>query len=294
MSASSDPDEQAASDGLLRRIAGRLLHLGPIAFGRQVFDSYNRAGGGLLAAGLAYNAMFALLPGLLLIVGIAGLVIADPGRRSSLIEALATQVPPLEAFFQAATDEMSKGAAPFSLIGVVGLVWGASRFYGSLDDAFARVFHEASPRGFVARTVRGVFSVVGLVGAFLLALAASAAASFLEGSLGAQGGARDAARIGSPVVAAIVVSLGVAFVFRVVPEPTPGWRSIRVPAIVIGIALALLTDLFVYVAPRLIGAATIYGGFVAVFAALAWLGLAFQALLLGAAWVHERAAVARA
>jgi uncharacterized BrkB/YihY/UPF0761 family membrane protein len=237
--------------------------------------------------------MFALLPGLLLVVGIAGLVITDPARRSSLIDALATQVPPLETFFRTAADEMSKGAAPFSLVGVVGLVWGASRFYGSLDDAFARVTQEKAPRGFVSRTARGITSVVGLVGAFLLALGASAAASFLENSLGAQGFVRDTTRIGSPLVAAVVVSVGVAFVFRIVPTPTPGWRAIRVPAIVVGIALALVTDLFVYIAPRVVGAATVYGGFVAVFAAFAWLGLAFQALLLGAAWVHERGAATR-
>jgi len=46
---------------------------------------------------------------------------------------------------------------------------------------------------------------------------------------------------------------------------------------------------FIYVAPRLIGAAAFLGTLATVFAALAWLGLSFQAILFGAAWIRERA-----
>ena len=47
--------------------------------------------------------------------------------------------------------------------------------------------------------------------------------------------------------------------------------------------------LFAFLAPRLIGAAALLGTLATVFAALAWLALSFQALLLGAAWVRDRA-----
>ena len=49
-----------------------------------------------------------------------------------------------------------------------------------------------------------------------------------------------------------------------------------------------MARLFVYIAPRLIGAAATIGSLATAFAALAWLGLSFQALLVGAAWVTER------
>jgi uncharacterized BrkB/YihY/UPF0761 family membrane protein len=45
---------------------------------------------------------------------------------------------------------------------------------------------------------------------------------------------------------------------------------------------------FVFVAPRLIGAAAFIGTLATAFAALAWLSLSFQALLFGAAWVRDR------
>jgi uncharacterized BrkB/YihY/UPF0761 family membrane protein len=56
----------------------------------------------------------------------------------------------------------------------------------------------------------------------------------------------------------------------------------------VGITLAAFTDLFVYIAPRLIGSLALYGAIAASFAALVWLSVGFQALLLGAAWTRER------
>ena len=54
--------------------------------------------------------------------------------------------------------------------------------------------------------------------------------------------------------------------------------------------LTILLRVFVFVAPRLIGAAALLGTLASVFAALAWLSLSFQALLLGAAWTAQRQA----
>ena len=62
-----------------------------------------------------------------------------------------------------------------------------------------------------------------------------------------------------------------------------------VPGLAIGLVLSGLARVFIYVAPRLIGAAAFLGTLATVFAALAWLGLSFQAILFGAAWVRERA-----
>jgi uncharacterized BrkB/YihY/UPF0761 family membrane protein len=52
--------------------------------------------------------------------------------------------------------------------------------------------------------------------------------------------------------------------------------------------LTALTELLVYIAPLLTGALSVFGGVAAVFAALAWLHLAFQVLLIGASWTRVR------
>jgi hypothetical protein len=56
-----------------------------------------------------------------------------------------------------------------------------------------------------------------------------------------------------------VAILASAFVYRVVPTPKPDWRALALPAIVAGVALTFLLEAFVFLAPRLIGAAALLG-----------------------------------
>jgi len=90
-----------------------------------------------------------------------------------------------------------------------------------------------------------------------------------------------------PVVTAIGV-VAIAIVYRVVPPRSPSWNAIWLLALVAGIGIVALSQLFLFVAPRLIGAALLAGSLATAFIALAWLSLTFQALLLGAAWVRVR------
>ena len=81
----------------------------------------------------------------------------------------------------------------------------------------------------------------------------------------------------------------IAIVYRVVPargfrhgarsgcrRSWPAWRIVA------------LSQLFLFVAPRLISAALLAGSLATAFIALAWLSFTFQVLLLGAAWVRVR------
>ena len=258
--------------------------------GRGVLDRYAAAGGALLAGGLTYSALFALLPALLLLTALVGLVVDDPARRAAILDALGRGVPPLRDFLEASMDELSGRAATFGLIGVVGLAWGASRFYASLDDAFARIFSGAPRRGFVARTVRGVVSVAVILFGFLVALALTGVLSFLveQARDGLGSVPLDARGFLSPALAAAVLVVGTLAVYRIVPARRVTWSAAVLPALIVGTLVAALTQAFSLVAPRLIGTAALFGAFVAVFAAMIWMSLVFQLLLIGAAWVRER------
>jgi membrane protein len=94
--------------------------------------------------------------------------------------------------------------------------------------------------------------------------------------------------IASPLLAAAILVFGTLVIYRIVPARRVTWRAAVPPALLVGASIALLTQLFSYVAPRLIGTAAVFGTFVAVFAAMVWMSVAFQILLVGAAWVRER------
>lgn len=270
----------------LARLAGRRA----VVRARVVLDLYNAAGGGLLASGLAFSALFALLPACLLVLGVSGLFVTEEARRVGLVDALARAVPPLRELLRVGLEQVSRGAAPSSIVGIVGLAWGASRFTVALQDAFGRVFAGTPRRGLVRRNMLGLLSVVALVGAVVAALILGSVASFLEESVlaGTAFTHRGVWRILSPVIATALTAGAVAVVYRFVPPVRPAWRTVLLPAAGAGAGLALVTDLFVYVAPRLIGTAALFGAFAAIFAALAWLSLGFQIVLLGAAWVRVR------
>jgi membrane protein len=277
----------------IRAAAERILGLRGVQTARRVLDSYGAAGGGLLAGGLTYSAVFALLPALLLIAGLVGLVVGDAERRVAIIGGIGRALPPLAGLVANVLDRITDNAGGFSLLGLAGLTWGASHFYGSLDDAFARIFHDAPRRSFIVRTVRGLLSVVLLVAVFVAALALTGLASYLaretESRLG--GGSAAFWQLASPVLAGVLFIVATAAIYRLVPARRVPWHALRLPALVVGILLALLTQLFSLIAPVLIGSASVFATFVAVFAAMIWMSTGFQLLLLGAAWVRERLVV---
>jgi membrane protein len=257
-----------------------------------VFDVFNSAGGGLIAGGLAYAALFALVPALLLVAGLLGLLVSDPERQHAAVSAIGDTFPPLAGIADETVTQVSAGAVPVSVLGLAGLAWGASRFYGSLDDAFARIFREAAPRGFVERIVRGLVSVVFLVVVFIggVALTGIASAVIQESLFGVvvSEGTRSLWRIAAPSVTAVVFVLGVGVIYKLVPDVSVPIRALWLPALLVGIVLAVFTDLFTFLAPRLIGAAAVYGSLAAIFSLMVWLATTFQVLLLGASWVRVR------
>jgi len=278
------------------RIAGlvdRILALGPVRGLRSVLDEYDAAGGGLLAAGLAFSSLFAILPAMLLTLGMAGIAIDDPGLRGRLVAFLAERLPPLREFLEASLVEVARGGVSFSIVAIVGLAWGSSRFFASLDDAISRIFHEGPRRHLLRRTLLGLLSVAVLVGAVIAILLAWSLTERLEASGQYPAGVGAIIRLGtlllgSPAAGTVLAMVGIGALYRLVPTARPSWRAILPPAIAVGLALALFTGLFAFIAPRLIGSLRIYGAFVAVFAAMIWLSIVAQAILIGASWLHRR------
>ena len=278
-------------------ILERVLDRPRVAEVRAVLEVYGRAPGGLLANGLAFAALFAAFPIALVTLGVTGLLVDDPAVQAQLARAISAVVPPLRDLVDAALLALSDGAAITSVVGVIGLVWTVSQFYVTLDVAFARIFADRQERNVFRRAARGFVWVAGLVGIVVALIVGSSLAAAAEAFLPASSSALTGlGRILSlPVVTAIGVAV-VAVVYRVVPPQAPAWRAIWLPAIAAGLGMVALSQLFLFVAPRLIGAALLAGSLATAFVALAWLSFTFQALLLGAAWVRVRddRAIARA
>jgi membrane protein len=261
-----------------------------VATARRVMDVYGLAPGGLLANGLAFTALFTIVPVALVTLGVAGVLVSDPEVQRQLAVAIGVLLPPVRELIDDALASMSKGAGLTSVLGLIGLLWSVSQFYVTLDIAFARIFTGAPQRGLVGRTARGFAWVAGLIGIVVALIIGGSLAAAAEALLPTTSTALTAfGRIMSspPVVIAIGVIV-VLVAYRVVPPQTPSWRAAVLPAVVVGTAIVVLSQLFLFLAPRVLSVTAIAGSLATAFIALAWLSLTFQLLLLGAAWVRVR------
>jgi uncharacterized BrkB/YihY/UPF0761 family membrane protein len=91
-----------------------------------------------------------------------------------------------------------------------------------------------------------------------------------------------------PILALAVFVLVVLAIYRLVPTAPPSLRAATPPAIVAGIGIGLLTNLFGVLAPLLIGGLSGLGVIATAFGLLIWLNFGYQILLFGAAWARLR------
>jgi membrane protein len=243
-----------------------------------------------LANGLAFSALFAAIPTTLLVLGVAGWLTNDPSVRTAVAEVIADAFPPLADLVDESLAAMSQGAAATSILGVIGLIWTVSQLYAALDVAFARIYSIDPERDVVRRTARGLLVVailvVAIVGLIVLATVGSALEAVHPADLPVIGSLSRA--LGSiPIMIALAIGV-VLVVYRTLPPQAPAWRAALAPAIVVGVIIVVLSQVFTFLVPRLVGVAALAGSLASAFIALAWLSFTFQALLYGAAWVRVR------
>jgi membrane protein len=264
----------------IEQLATRLLGVPRVATARDVLVHHDEVGGGLMARGLAFVAMFAIVPGLLLIISIAGLFLSDDASRERLASLLAGQFAPLAPVMRQAVDGALQSAPAFSIVGFVLLVWSASSFVRGLDTAVRQVFEEPpDPRALL----RTVVEVVVVAAAFV-ALAIVLVLLVVPGPVAELYGAAPAARLSAIPLLAVLFALA----YRFLPVPRPGWRVTLWPAAWIGLGVAVLTALFGGLGQLLTASTQFFGTFAAAFVGLIWLGWVAELFLLGAAWVRVR------
>lgn len=268
--------------GTVEPVMGRILGLPRIAMAHRVVNRYNAASSPVLARGLAFSALFALVPGLLVVLSIAGFFVRDPALRDRIAQIVAEQVPPLGPLIDEVLRDVGEAAAASGVIGLALLVWSATGVVRALDGAFRVVFADDG----VGRTpIRDVVSVIVVAGG-IVAAAIVLVLVVLPGPVSATLG------VPGPVGQALISLLGtmalLGLSYRFAPRPRPTWRVLALPTALVSLAIWLVTSLYAVIGPLLFGSAELYGAFGALFVGLVWLGTVTQLLLLGAAWIAER------
>lgn len=274
-------------------VATRVVGSPRVAIARRVLARFNAADGGLLAAGVAYNVVLALIPIGIVASGFAGLVLNDPASRAEMVRTISAFLPPLSGVVDEIVGGLSRASPSLSILGLVLAAWGTSRLFAGLESALAQIDAGGPRRSLARRTARRLGSIAVLAGIVLVTLIATPVLA-LAVEMSGTGPTRPILELFLAVLPPVLGGLALAAVYRLIPLPRPTWRAITPPAVLGAVALVILTRVFVFVAPRLFGANLVYGTLGAILVGLTWLDLVFSVVLLGAAWVRERATTVEA
>lgn len=259
----------------------------------------------MLAGALAYFAFFSLVPALLLFVSLLGVVVEDEGLRDELIDTLVNQLDPIRDVAVVVVDGLADSGRTGTIVGVLGLLWAGSGFYGALQGAMQRMFPGPGGRDFFRTRLNGVITVALVLATLIIAVAVVFALPLLTGWLDRR--CRDFESLAVPVVdgfcsidfvqvsgaVAVVGAMGIAFtavlvIYLAIPTDGPTFRQAFWPAVLVGLAIGGLTTLFGWIAPLIVRHWLTLGIVGSVFIALIWLNLVFQSLVYGAAFARLR------
>jgi membrane protein len=268
----------------IERITSRITSNRLVAQLLATMAAANEAAAPLFAAAMAFSTMFAIIPLALLLAGVLGWLIDDPTQRSALLAQLVSYLPPLADVLEQSLEGAVRQRGALSIVGIVGLLWGSSAFYGGLDEVMRRIFPGGSIRGELSRRARGVAAILILI----LLIVGTVSLSSLWALLDEVAGSLGLLSVLPPVIAIGVMILVALAVYLFVPTAPPSWRAALLPAIFAGAAIGVLTNLFSVLTPLLIGGMSGFGVIATVFGALVWLNLSYQVLLYGAAWARVR------
>jgi uncharacterized BrkB/YihY/UPF0761 family membrane protein len=259
----------------------------------------------MLAGALAYFAFFTMVPTLLLLVSLLGVLVEDAGLREELIQAVIGQIEPIADLATFIIEGLADSGRTGTIVGLLGLLWGASGFYGALQGAMQRMFPGPGGRDFFQTRLRGAVTVVVVLGVLVIAIGLVFILPFANEwfdarcvELERQGLAIaeevcsiDLGQITGAI--GVVGAMGVAFllalgIYIAIPLDGPTFGQAFWPAVVVGVLIGALTALFGWIAPLLVRNWLTLGIVGNVFIALIWLNLTFQAVVFGAAFARLR------
>jgi YihY family inner membrane protein len=273
----------------LEPMALRLLGDRRVMRGRAVMDGFGRVGGGLLAAGIAFNALFALIPLAIFASGLIGILVSDPASQEAITNFLAGLAPPLASFLDQAIGGLANASTSLTIIGLIGAAWGATRLYSSVELGIQAMFTGVKARSIVAKTIRRAAFVFVIAAVIVILIVVVTFGSIVAGRVSTTTGVMALVEsIGKFTVPYVLGVLALLVVYLVVPPVRPPRSALLPPSIAAGLSIVAISQLFGIVAPRLVSANPFYGTLGTVFVALAWLNLIASILLVGAAWVRVR------
>jgi membrane protein len=187
----------------------------------------------LLAAGVAFFALLALVPALVALVSVYGLV-ADPADIQRNVEDVLAAAPTevrdlVQSQLSSIVDSSPQGLRLGAIAGLVVALWSASSGMKHLIAAVNRAYDEDESRGFIRLRGLSLILTIGAVVGLLVALYALVVAPNSISDEGSMSLLRTTLLVVRWPLLAIAAMVGLAVIYRYAPnraEPRWNWVSI--------------------------------------------------------------------
>ena len=257
---------------VIRKVDAAQRRHTPTAFVYGVIKKYGDDNGGVLASNLAYSGFVSLFPLLLVLVTILGLVAAlNPAFRQDALNAVAGQVPLIGRTLTGNVHELRRSSVIGLIVGLVGLVWGATGLAQAGLFTMEQVWNLPGPArpGYAQRLGRAML-FIGLLGGGVIV-------TTLLASVNTYFGRKAFVFVILAEILAAAVNVGMYLgAFRVLTPKGVATRRLVPGAVVAGIAWTVLQILGTWLVHHFLHSDTAYGVFATVLGLLAWIYLATE------------------
>jgi len=236
----------------------------------------------IIAAAIAYFALFSLFPITLLSISIASFYLGPLMDQQFIVQKLEFIAPALGQLLGKNIEEIISARGPVTVIALVGLLWSASTIFYTLTQTLNDIWDVKRRRSLWKRRGLAILFVLTFIGPalFLVSFASSMISNlrtWLPDQLIPIGGALS-------IVVAILLDIALFMtIYFMLPHGASTWREILPGAMGAGLLWELAKKAFLFFVSTYLSVSNlVYGSVAAIFAFLVWAYLSGLIFLFGA------------
>lgn len=261
---------------------------------RRTAISYGTHACGIYAGALAFFAVLALFPLLLLLITLFATVVRRSDASALVLGRVTTFLPGSAAFVVDGVDAVLAAQPVLLGLGTLGLLWSSLGIFLTLGYALNRVWEVPRDRPLLVQYAIATVLALSIGVLMLLSLLLSTllvVLHLLQAALAGLDlpGTGALVRVGSDALDLLIVTAAAAVLYRVLPNVAVRWRDVLLPAFLMAVARELAKLGFAWYLGTFANVDRVYGPIAALIGLMLWLYVSAILLLLGAELSHQLA-----
>jgi len=242
-----------------------------------------------LAATIAFWAFFSIFPLLIGILALTGYFLESAELQTRIMDGLGDLLPGSSVLVQNSIETVMRHRGSLSWIGIIGLLWSASKGFGAIARVVNRALGTERNHFFLYVWARRFFMAAAVT---ILIIASLALIVAIEVELTTKAkalGGIDIPPIPGRALTFVLVFLNFSLIYRLAPYVKVRWRQVLPGALLGAVLFELGRSAFTIYLARVANFEEIYGPLASIIVLLLWLYVSSVILVFGAEYNIVRA-----